>query len=236
MYNILICDDEKDIVKALEIYLSFNSEYRFFKAYDGRQAWEIIENNEIHLVLLDIMMPKLDGITLTSMIREKYNIPIILITAKSESNDIVLGLNAGADDYITKPFNASEVMARAASALRRYTKLGSLVKQENVYVYEGLYLDDNSKEVRLDDQPVALTPTEFAILKLLIRHPGKVFSTADIYSRIWGDEALASEQSIAVHIRHLREKIEINPSQPRYLQVIWGQGYCLKKKGAANEK
>jgi len=231
MYNILICDDEKDIVRALRIYLSSHQDYCFFEAYDGLSALQIVREQQIHLLLLDIMMPKMDGISVLSRLREEKNIPVILISAKGESDDVVMGLNAGADDYITKPFKPSEVQARVASALRRYTQLGALRQGDNIYRFESIMLDDNSRIVEVDQQPVTLTPTEYGILKLLIQHPGTVFSTDEIYESVWQENSLGNEQSVAVHIRHLREKIEIDPSNPRYLKVIWGVGYCLRKDG-----
>lgn len=230
MYNILICDDEKDIVSALRIYLSENPDYDFFEANDGEKALEIIKNENVQLILLDIMMPKLDGLTLLKKLRnEGNNIPVILLTAKSENDDIVSGLNAGADDYITKPFNSREVLARVSSALRRYTKLGGQTNDENIYTYLDLKLDDNQKTVEVMDQKVNLTPTEYGILKLLLQNRGKVLSTSQIYEGVWKETAFGNEQSIAVHIRHLREKIEADPSSPRYVRVVWGQGYCIRK-------
>ncbi len=230
MYNILICDDEKDIVKALRIYLSENSEYNLLEAENGQRAWEIIEEGNIQLLLLDIMMPVMDGLTLLKRLRTSgNNVPVILLTAKSESEDIISGLNVGADDYITKPFNAKEVLARVSSALRRYTKLGGQSDEKDIYTYLDLKMDDNQKVVEVLDQKVNLTPTEYGILKLLLQNQGKVLSTAQIYEGVWKETAFGNEQSIAVHIRHLREKIEVNPSDPRYIRVVWGQGYCIRK-------
>ncbi len=229
MFNILICDDEKDIVSALKIYLSAEG-YQSFEAYNGKEALEVLEREEIHLVLLDIMMPEMDGISALSVLREKYNLPVILISAKSEDQDKILGLNIGADDYITKPFNPVEVVARIRSQLRRYTKLGALpkeAKEESAISLGELVLDDNCKKVTVLGEEVNLTPTEFSILKLLMKHPGKVFSPRSIYEMVWQEEPLGAENTIAVHIRHIREKIEINPAEPRYLKVVWGQGYAL---------
>ncbi|MGM9522209.1 MAG: response regulator transcription factor [Oscillospiraceae bacterium] len=224
MYNILICDDDRDIVSALKIYLSSEG-YNLFEAYTGRQALEVVQKSEIHLVLMDIMMPELDGISATSKLREEYNIPIILLTAKSEDTDKVLGLNIGADDYVTKPFNPVEVLARVRSQLRRYTRLGGIEQKPDHIVIGGIDLDDSGKTVSVDGEPASLTPTEFAILRLLMQNPGKVFSSGKIYAQVSGGAALGTESSVAVHIRHLREKIEIDPSDPRYIKVVWGQGY-----------
>jgi len=228
MYNILICDDERDIVNALKIYL-YDVNYSLFEAYNGREALEIIGREDIHLVLLDIMMPELDGISAMVKIRETSNVPIILLTAKSEDSDKILGLNVGADDYITKPFNPVEVAARVKSQLRRYMQLGGgMVRQECLKV-GGIELDDKEKTVTLDGEPVALTPTEYEILKLLMQNPGQVFSPREIYRKIWNDLPYGSENTVAVHIRHIREKLEINPAEPRYLKVVWGQGYKMEK-------
>ncbi len=233
MYNILICDDDRDIVAALKIYLSSQEDYRLFEAFNGRQALEIIRANDIQLVLLDIMMPELDGIAVTARLRESSNIPIILLTAKGESADKVLGLNTGADDYITKPFDPLEVLARVRSQLRRYTLLGAQVQEPGRYVIGGVELNDRDKTVTVDGQPVSLTPSEYGILHLLIRNPGRVFSSAQIYEQVWNEASIGSEHSVAVHIRHLREKIEINPSDPRYIKVVWGLGYKMDKEGRA---
>lgn len=228
MYNILICDDERDIVNALKIYL-YDANYKLFEAYDGREALEVIGKEDIHLVLLDIMMPELDGISTMVKIRETSNVPVILLTAKSEDSDKILGLNVGADDYITKPFNPIEVAARVKSQLRRYMQLGGgAVRQESLKV-GGIELDDKEKAVTLDGEPVALTPTEYEILKLLMQNPGQVFSPKEIYLKIWKDLPYGSENTVAVHIRHIREKLEINPAEPRYLKVVWGQGYKMEK-------
>ena len=229
MYTILICDDEKDIVSALKIYLTGDG-YQTREAYDGEEALEILRSEEIHLALLDIMMPKKDGITAMEEIREFSNVPIILLTAKSENQDKLLGLDLGADDYITKPFLPSEVLARIRSQLRRYTMLGGYnTEKETRYVHAGIVLDAEEKSVTVDGNLISLTPTEFEILKLLIRNPGVVFSPKEIYKRIWKDDPYGAEGTVAVHIRHLREKIEISPAEPRYLKAVWGQGYKIEK-------
>ena len=228
MYNILICDDEQDIVNALKIYLDA-PDVKLFEANDGRAALDIIKSETIHLVLLDVMMPRLDGISAMVQLRKFSNVPVILLTAKSEDTDKVLGLNLGADDYITKPFNPVEVSARVRSQLRRYTQLGGSPVSDAV-VIGGIELDDSSKKVTVDGNPVSLTPTEYEILKLLMNNPGKVFSPADIYRNVWNDTPFGSENTVAVHIRHLREKIEINPADPHYLKVIWGHGYKISEK------
>ncbi len=231
MYNILICDDERDIVNALKIYLS-DANYTLFEAFDGSQALEVISREEIHLVLMDIMMPEMDGIEAMVKIREKSNVPIILLTAKSEDSDKILGLTVGADDYITKPFNPVEVSARVKSQLRRYMLLGAGNIKSEVLKCGGIELDDSAKQVLSDGEEVSLTPTEYEILRLLMQHQGKVFSPREIYQKIWNDLPYGSENTVAVHIRHLREKLEINPAEPRYLKVVWGQGYkCEKQEG-----
>ena len=228
MYNILICDDQPDIVSALKIYLKPEG-YQLFEAFTGAEALDIIRREDIQLVLLDIMMPQMDGITSTAKIREFSNVPIILLTAKSETEDKVLGLNVGADDYITKPFVPVEVLARVRSQLRRYAKLGSRPEEQpGVLTIGAITLDDRTKAVQVDGETVALTPTEYSILRLLMANPGKVFSTKALYESVWQEAALGSEGAVAVHIRHLREKIEINPSEPRYLKVVWGQGYKME--------
>ena len=228
MYNILICDDQEDIVNALKIYLTPEG-YNLFSAYTGKEALEIVKNNEIHLILLDVMMPVMDGITATARIREISNVPIILLTAKSETEDKVLGLNVGAVDYITKPFVPVEVLARVRSQLRRYARLGSRPEPSSGQItIGGITLDDRTKSVTVEGEPVALTPTEYAILHLLMTNPSKVYSTKVLYESVWQEAALGSEGAVAVHIRHLREKIEINPSDPRYLKVVWGQGYKME--------
>ena len=230
MYTILVVDDEKDIVSALEIYLKAEG-YRVLTAYNGREALAAVKREEIHLVLMDVMMPELDGIRATAKLREDSNVPIILLTAKSEDNDKILGLNIGADDYITKPFNPLEEMARVKSQLRRYTSLGGAEKAPGLLTVGPIAMDDGAKTVTVDGEPVALTPIEYNILKLLMTHPGQVFSTAQIYEQVWNDPAYGSENTVAVHIRHLREKIEINPAEPRWLKVVWGLGYKMEKGG-----
>ena len=228
MYTVLICDDQPDIVNALKIYLAPEG-YTLFEAYTGKEAVEIVKNNDIHLVLLDIMMPQMDGLTATARIREFSNAPIILLTAKSETEDMVLGLNVGADDYITKPFVPVEVMARVRSHLRRYALLGAKPPENAGTITIGaITMDDKSKQVTVDGEQVSLTPIEYEILKLLMEHPDKVFSTRVIYEKVWQENPIGSENAVAVHIRHLREKIEINPSEPRYLKVVWGRGYKME--------
>lgn len=232
MYNILICDDDKDIVSALDIYLTSEG-YRTFHAYDGLEALAAAEREDLHLILMDVMMPGLDGIRATAKLRETTNIPIILLTAKSEDTDKILGLNIGADDYITKPFNPIEVLARVKSQLRRYTTLGGRTRApaENgsVLTNGGIAMDDAAKSVTVDGERVSLTPIEYNILLLLLRHPGRVFSTGQIYEQVWNDPSLGSENTVAVHIRHLREKLEIDPANPRYIKVVWGLGYKMEK-------
>ena len=232
MYNILICDDDRDIVSALDIYLTSEG-YRTLKAYDGAEALAVAERERVDLILLDVMMPQLDGIRTTAKLREHSNVPIILLTAKSEDADKILGLNIGADDYITKPFNPVEVIARVKSQLRRYTTLGgqSRDKRGNLLVNGGIAMDDAAKAVTVDGEPVSLTPLEYSILRLLLSHPGQVFSTSQIYEQVWNDPSLGSEKTVAVHIRHLREKLEIDPANPRYLKVVWGLGYKMEKAG-----
>ena len=228
MYNILICDDQPDIVNALKIYLSPEG-YHLYEAYTGEEALEMVRKVDFHLILLDIMMPRMDGITATAKIREFSNVPIILLTAKSETEDKVLGLNVGADDYITKPFVPVEVLARVRSQLRRYSRLGSRLEQQpGTLTIGGITLDDRTKSVTVDGDPVSLTPTEYSILHLLMSNPGRVYSTKALYEAVWQEVALGNEGAVAVHIRHLREKIEINPSEPRYLKVVWGQGYKME--------
>lgn len=234
MYNILLCDDEKDIVSALKIYLS-GENYRTYEANTGKEALEVVKNNDIHLILMDIMMPEMDGITAMTKLREHNNIPVILLTAKSEDTDKILGLNIGADDYITKPFNPVEVLARVKSQLRRYMQLGSAVKKASSLKIGSIELDDETKTVTSENEPISLTPIEYDILKLLMENPGKVFSSSVIYYRVWGDSPLGSENTVAVHIRHLREKLEINPADPRYLKVVWGQGYKIARGEKADE-
>ena len=229
MFNILVCDDDKEIVDAIDIYLSQEG-YHILKAYDGLQAIEIMKKEEVHLILLDIMMPNLDGIRATRKIRETSSVPIIMLSAKSEDVDKILGLNIGADDYITKPFNPLELIARVKSQLRRYTQLGNLATEEKeaVYVCGGLVVNDDLKTVTVDGEPVKLTPIEYNILVLLIKNQGKVFSIEQIYENIWNEEAIGADNTVAVHIRHIREKIEINPREPRYLKVVWGIGYQIE--------
>lgn len=227
MYRILICDDQKDIVNALKIYLTPEG-YDLYEAYDGQQAVELCKEKQMDLILLDVMMPVMDGVTATARIREFSNAPIILLTAKSETEDKVLGLNVGADDYITKPFVPVEVLARIRSQLRRYARMDSRTEDKEVLTIGGISLDDRTKAVTVEGEPVSLTPTEYSILHLLMTNPGKVYSTKALYEAVWQEAALGSEGSVAVHIRHLREKIEINPSEPRYLKVMWGQGYKLE--------
>ena len=229
MMNILVCDDEKDIVSALKIYLS-GEDYRVFEAADGREALEIVRKNEIHLILMDVMMPRMDGITATAALREITNAPILMLTAKGESADKILGLNVGADDYITKPFDPAEVLARVRSHLRRYTRLGARPAEErkNVWSVGPVTLDEEAVSVTVDGEPVTLTPIEFNILRLLISHPGRVYSSAQIYEQVWNENAVGAENAVSVHIRHLRQKIEIDPSDPRYLKVVWGLGYKME--------
>jgi DNA-binding response OmpR family regulator len=228
MYNILICDDQVDIVNALKIYLAPEG-YRLFEAFNGCDAVELVRKENIHLILLDVMMPQMDGITATAKIREFSNVPIILLTAKSETEDKVLGLNVGADDYITKPFVPVEVLARVRSQLRRFATLGSRAENPEELVVGAITLNDSTKIVTAEGEPVSLTPMEYGILKLLMEHPGRVYSTKAIYEAVWQETAFGSEGAVAVHIRHLREKIEINPSDPRYLKVVWGQGYKMEE-------
>ncbi|MCI8593511.1 MAG: response regulator transcription factor [Lachnospiraceae bacterium] len=229
MYNILVCDDERDIVEALKIYLEAEG-YRTFPAYTGKEALAVMERAEIHLALMDIMMPVMDGITAMVEIRRRSNVPVILLTAKGEDTDKILGLNVGADDYVTKPFNPVEVLARVRSQLRRYMQLGSGKKEERgLLVLGGIELDPKAVEVRLDGERLSLTPTEYEILKLFMEHPGEVLSPKEIYRRVWKEAPVSAEGTVAVHIRHLREKIEITPSDPRYLKVVWGQGYKLER-------
>lgn len=227
MYNILVCDDEKDIVSALTIYLT-TAGYQVFPAYDGTEALDLLRREDIHLVLLDIMMPKLDGIAALTCLREASNVPVILLTAKSEDTDKIQGLNLGADDYVTKPFNPVEVLARVKSQLRRYLQLGGGTVRPTALRLGGIALDDRTKEVTLDGDPVSLTPREYDILHLLMGSPGTVFSPKRIYRAVWGEEPFGVENAVAVHIRHLREKLEIDPSDPRYIKVVWGQGYKME--------
>ena len=229
MYRILICDDQKDIVNALKIYLTPEG-YDLYEAYNGQEAVELCREITMDLILLDVMMPVMDGVTATAKIREFSNAPIILLTAKSETEDKVLGLNVGADDYITKPFVPVEVLARIRSQLRRYSRMDSRTEDKETLTIGGISLDDRTKSVTVEGEPVSLTPTEYSILHLLMSNPGKVYSTKALYEAVWQEAALGSEGSVAVHIRHLREKIEINPSEPRYLKVMWGQGYKMEAR------
>ena len=229
MAEILVCDDDKDIVEAIEIYLAQEG-HHILKAYDGEQAIRVLQNNPVDLLIIDVMMPKLDGIRATLKIREKNALPIIILSAKSEDADKILGLNVGADDYVTKPFNPLELVARVKSQLRRYTQLGAMTeKRANIYETGGLMIDDDRKEVTVDGEAVKLTPIEYRILLFLVRNQGKVFSINQIYESIWEEEAIAADNTVAVHIRHIREKIEINPKEPRYLKVVWGLGYKVEK-------
>ena len=227
MHNILICDDEKDIVSALKVYLN-DPEYTLFEAFNGAEAVERVKSTAIDLVLMDIMMPVMDGITAMAKIREFSNVPILLLTAKSEDADKILGLSVGADDYITKPFNPMEVCARVKSALRRYLYLGGGNSQPEALIIGGLELNDRAKTVTADGTPVALTPKEYEILKLLMSEPGRVFAPKQIYEAVWQEKAFGGENTVAVHIRHIREKIEINPAEPRYIRVVFGQGYVMQ--------
>jgi DNA-binding response OmpR family regulator len=229
MYTVLVCDDERDIVSALKIYLS-GADYRVLEAGNGQEALDVIEKEDVQLVLLDIMMPKMDGITAMARIRERTNVPVILLTAKAEDTDKVLGLNIGADDYITKPFNPAEVLARVKSQIRRYMQLGGGEVKQTLLRYGGLELDDEAKRVTVDGEEVYLTPREYDILRFLMSNPGKVFSPKEIYRAVWDDEPLGAENAVAVHIRHIREKIEIDPANPRYLTVVWGKGYKMEAK------
>jgi len=226
--NILVCDDEKEIVEAIEIYLKHEG-YDVFKASNGLEALSIIENTEIHLIIMDIMMPMMDGIRATMKLREKKNIPVIMLSAKSEDTDKILGLNVGADDYVTKPFNALELMARVKSQLRRYTMLGSMEVKNDMWRSGGLVVDDSRKEVTVDGEAVKLTPVEYKILKLLCENAGRVFSIDQIYEQVWNEPSFNAENTVAVHVRRIREKIELNPKEPKYLKVVWGIGYKIEK-------
>lgn len=227
MYNIIVCDDEKDIVSALEIYLTAEG-YHVFRAENGREALTLAQNEDVHLMLLDVMMPQMDGLETLTRLREFSNIPVILLTAKSEDSDKILGLNVGADDYVTKPFNPVEVLARVRSQLRRYLQLGAGSVRPASIVIGGIELDDSAKTVTVDGKPVALTPKEYDILRFLMTNAGAVFTPAEIYRRVWGDIPLNAAGAIAVHIRHLREKLEIDPAEPRYIKVVWGKGYKME--------
>ena len=230
MAKILVCDDDKDIVEAIDIYLTQEG-YEVLKAYDGDEAIKVLKRNEVDLLIMDVMMPRLDGIRATLKIRENMSLPIIILSAKSEDADKILGLNIGADDYMTKPFNPLELVARVKSQLRRYTQLGSTARSDNQSEFRtgGLVIRDDLKEVTVDGEKVKLTPIEYNILLLLVKNQGKVFSINQIYENIWNEEAIAADNTIAVHIRHIREKIEINPKEPRYLKVVWGLGYKIEK-------
>ena len=229
MYNILVCDDERDIVSALRIYLTSEG-YKVYEAYNCEEALALIEKKDIHLVLMDVMMPVMDGITAMVKLREKSNVPVIMLTAKSEDTDKVLGLNIGADDYVTKPFNPVELQARVKSQLRRYMQLGGAAQSASEkLVIGGIELDDSTKEVTLDGELVALTPTEYDILKLLMENVGRVYSPSQIYAAVWHDNPYGTENTVAVHIRHLREKLEYNPAEPRYWKAVWGRGYKMNK-------
>lgn len=228
MFNVLVCDDDKEIVEAISVYLK-NENYNVIKAFNGEEALKAIEENEIHLILLDVMMPKLDGLNATIKIRQNSNIPIIILSAKSEDTDKILGLNFGADDYVTKPFNPLELIARVKSQMRRYTSLGSIAEKSNVIKIGDLELDKDSKEVKVLGQTVKLTATEYGILQLLMENAGKVFSIDQIYESVWNELSFAPENTVSVHIRRIREKIEINPKDPKYLKVVWGIGYKIEK-------
>ena len=230
MAKILVCDDDKEIVEAIDIYLTQEG-YEVIKAYDGEEALSILSGEEVDLLVIDVMMPRLDGIRATLKIREQNNIPIIILSAKSEDSDKILGLNVGADDYVTKPFNPLELVARVKSQLRRFTKLGSTAGIQNAAIYTtgGLMINDDLKEVTVDGELVKLTPIEYNILLLLVKNQGKVFSINQIYESIWNENAIGVDNTVAVHIRHIREKIEINPKEPRYLKVVWGVGYKIEK-------
>lgn len=229
MSKILVCDDDKEIVEAIDIYLT-NEGYQVLKAYDGEQALQVLKENQVDLLVIDVMMPRLDGIRATLKIREENSLPIIILSAKSEDSDKILGLNIGADDYVTKPFNPLELVARVKSQLRRYTQLGGTVTAESSNVFEagGLRIDDDLKEATVDGETVKLTPIEYNILLLLVKNQGKVFSINQIYESIWNEDAIGADNTVAVHIRHIREKIEINPKEPRYLKVVWGVGYKVE--------
>lgn len=231
MQTILVCDDDKEIVDAIDIYLTGEG-FQIIKAYDGSEALEVMEKQKVDLIIMDVMMPGLDGIRTTLKIRETSSVPIIILSAKSEDTDKILGLNIGADDYLSKPFNPLELVARVKSQLRRYTQLGNLTQQSSDQIFKcgGLTINDDTKEVWVDEEPIKLTPIEYNILLLLVRNAGKVFSIDEIYEQIWNEEAIGADNTVAVHIRHIREKIEINPREPRYLKVVWGVGYKIEKQ------
>ncbi len=228
MQRILVCDDDRDIVDSIEIYLQQEG-YEVCKAYDGLQALEILQKEDICLIIMDVMMPRLDGIRTILKVREQSNLPIIVLSAKNADADKILGLNVGADDYVSKPFNPLELVARVNSQLRRYTQFGNAAEADHVYSTGGLFINDDLKEVTVDGKNVRLTPIEYNILLLLVKNQGKVFSISQIYERIWNEEAIGADNTVAVHIRHIREKIEINPKEPRYLKVVWGVGYKVEK-------
>ena len=229
MYNVLVCDDDKEIVEAIEIYLTKEG-YNVLTAYDGVEAIELLKSNDVQLLLIDVMMPRLDGLRATLKIRENSSIPIIILSAKSEDSDKIIGLDVGADDYITKPFNPLELTARVKSQLRRYTKLGTIAEvKSNTYIVGGLEIYDDCKKVTVDGEEVKLTPIEYNILLFLTKNAGRVFNIDQIYENVWDEEAIAADNTVAVHIRHIREKIEINPKEPRYLKVVWGIGYKVEK-------
>ncbi len=229
MYKILVCDDDKEIADAIEIYLT-NEGYQVVKAYNGFEALDVLEQTEVHLIIMDIMMPKMDGMRATLKIRESKNIPIIMLSAKSEDYDKIMGLNMGADDYLTKPFNPLELIARVKSQLRRYTRLGSMqIQSKGIYRNGGLELNEETREVTVDGEAVRLTPVEFGILSFLIKEPGRVFSIDQIYENVWKEPSFSPENTVSVHIRRIREKIEINPKEPKYLKVVWGVGYKIEK-------
>ena len=230
MYNILICDDERDIVAALKIYLEAEG-YTTFAAFDGREALDVLRREKIHLVLMDVMMPALDGIAATAKLREESNVPVILLTAKSEDTDKVLGLNVGADDYVTKPFNPVELCARVRSQLRRYMQLGGGKADDGALTIGPISLDEKAKEVRRDGETVSLTPTEYEILRFLMRHAGEVFPPRELYRRVWNGEPYGAENTVSVHIRHIREKLEVDPAEPRWIKAVWGQGYKFERSG-----
>jgi DNA-binding response OmpR family regulator len=226
--NILVCDDDKQIVDAIEIFLKQEG-YIVHKAYNGSEMLTIVRSTSIQLVLLDIMMPELDGLSAIRILREEQNIPVIIISAKSENTDKIIGLNFGADDYLTKPFNSLELMARVRSQVRRYTQLGSLVKEDHILRVGGLELDKHMKEITLDGEMLTLTPKEFGILELFMKHPGRVYSIDTIYEHVWGEMPIYADNTVSVHIRHIREKVEINPKEPKYVKVVWGIGYKIEK-------
>lgn len=236
MSNILVCDDDKEIVDAIEIYLQQEG-FKVYKAYDGVMALKVLAENDIQLAIIDIMMPKMDGIHCTMKIRETSSIPIIILSAKSEDSDKILGLNIGADDYVSKPFNPLELVARVKSNLRRYTQLGNLDTTSNDALYKvfGLEINDETKEVTVDGEPVKLTPIEYNILLFLVKNKGKVFSINQIYENIWNENAIGADNTVAVHIRHIREKVEINPKEPKYLKVVWGVGYKIEDDKKIND-